>query len=92
MGVRPGFLLGLEGRGVRTEGVPVPASLEFEDLDDGVEVVASSGVDRYAGGLVDGHESIVFVDDADGTVRDGGFMAVELVRDVVSVLDYGFEG
>lgn len=55
-------------------------------------MVPAGGVDGDARGLVNHNDIVVFVDDSNLVAGDGGFMAVEGMRDDFAVLDDGVGG
>lgn len=64
-------------------------ALRAHDLEHGVVVVATSGVDGHTGGLVNDNQIVILVDDTNLFPGDGGFVTVQSMRDDLAVLDDG---
>lgn len=63
------------------------ASICSHNLNHGVVVVSSCGMDRYPGRLVDDDQAIVFMNDANGLRSDWRLVSMEGMADDIAVLD-----
>lgn len=64
-------------------------ALRAHDLEHGVVVVATGGVDGHTSGFINDNQIVIFVDNTNLFPGDGGFVTVQGMRDDLAVLDNG---
>lgn len=58
----------------------------LHDLDDRVVVISASGMHRHPRRLINNDEGFVFENNLNGFVSDRGFVAVQCVRNHISII------